>query len=179
MASIISAGTTSGTSLNLSGDTSGVLQLASNGSTTALTISTAQVVTLANALPIASGGTGATSAGTALSNLGGLSGSSSQLVKAWVNFDGTLSSPITPRASFNVSSVTKNSTGDYTINFTTSFANTNYSICGTASANPTYFAQVLSPYPYSTQTTSAMRFRVFGSASTLSDVDLLSIAIFR
>jgi hypothetical protein len=44
MASIISAGTTSGTSLNLSGDTSGVLQLASNGSTTAVTISTAQKV---------------------------------------------------------------------------------------------------------------------------------------
>lgn len=42
MASIISAGTTSGTSLNLSGDTSGVLQLASNGSTTALTIDTNQ-----------------------------------------------------------------------------------------------------------------------------------------
>jgi hypothetical protein len=44
MASIISAGTTSGTSLNLSGDTSGVLQLASNGSTTAVTISTGQQV---------------------------------------------------------------------------------------------------------------------------------------
>ena len=44
MASIISAGTTSGTSLNLSGDTSGVLQLASNGSTTAVTITTGQNV---------------------------------------------------------------------------------------------------------------------------------------
>ena len=44
MASIISAGTTSGTSLNLSGDTSGVLQLASNGSTTAVTIDTSQNV---------------------------------------------------------------------------------------------------------------------------------------
>ena len=44
MASIISAGTTSGTSLNLSGDTSGVLQLASNGSTTAVTIDTSQRV---------------------------------------------------------------------------------------------------------------------------------------
>ena len=44
MASIVSAGTTSGTSLNLSGDTSGVLQLASNGSTTAVTIDTSQNV---------------------------------------------------------------------------------------------------------------------------------------
>ena len=60
MASIISAGTTSGTALNLSGDTSGALQLATNGTTTALSISTAQVVTLTNALLEASGGTGTT-----------------------------------------------------------------------------------------------------------------------
>ena len=44
MASIVSAGTTSGTSLNLSGDTSGVLQLATNGTTTAVTIDTSQNV---------------------------------------------------------------------------------------------------------------------------------------
>jgi hypothetical protein len=44
MASIISAGTTSGTALNMAGDTSGVLQLATNGSTTALTIDTSQNV---------------------------------------------------------------------------------------------------------------------------------------
>jgi len=44
MASIISAGTTSGTALNMAGDTSGVLQLATNGSTTAITIDTSQNV---------------------------------------------------------------------------------------------------------------------------------------
>ena len=53
MASIISAGTTSGTSLNLSGDTSGVLQLASNGSTTAVTINTSQNVGVGIASPTA------------------------------------------------------------------------------------------------------------------------------
>jgi len=42
MASIISAGTTSGTALNMAGDTSGILQLATNGSTTAITIDTSQ-----------------------------------------------------------------------------------------------------------------------------------------
>jgi hypothetical protein len=51
MASIISAGTTSGTSLNLSGDTSGVLQLASNGSTTAVTINTSQNVGIGTTSP--------------------------------------------------------------------------------------------------------------------------------
>jgi hypothetical protein len=53
MASIISAGTTSGTSLNLSGDTSGVLQLASNGSTTAVTIDTSQNVGIGTSSPAA------------------------------------------------------------------------------------------------------------------------------
>jgi hypothetical protein len=51
MASIVSAGTTSGTSLNLSGDTSGVLQLATNGTTTAVTIDTSQNVGIGTSSP--------------------------------------------------------------------------------------------------------------------------------
>ena len=51
MASIISAGTTSGTSLNLSADTSGVLQLATNGTTTAVTINTSQQVGIGTSSP--------------------------------------------------------------------------------------------------------------------------------
>ena len=58
MASSIAAGTTAGTALAFSGDTSGALVLQTNGTTTAVTISTAQVVTLAQPLPVASGGSG-------------------------------------------------------------------------------------------------------------------------
>lgn len=47
------------------------------------------------------------------------------IAKAWVNFNGSPASP-TIRASLNVSSVTKISTGFYTVNFTTAFADTNY-----------------------------------------------------
>lgn len=46
MASIVSAGTTSATALNMSADTSGVLQLASNNGTVALTISTSQAINI-------------------------------------------------------------------------------------------------------------------------------------
>lgn len=53
MASIVSAGTTSATSLNLSADTSGVLQLASNNGTVALTIATNQNVGIGTATPLA------------------------------------------------------------------------------------------------------------------------------
>jgi hypothetical protein len=48
------------------------------------------------------------------------------MCRAWVNFDGT-TSPGTIRASGNVSSVTRNATGDYTINFTTAMPDANYS----------------------------------------------------
>ena len=51
---------------------------------------------------------------------------SAQIAKAWVNFNGTLTGTITPRASYNVSSVTKNGTGDYTVNFTTAMSDANY-----------------------------------------------------
>jgi len=57
--------------LKYSADNTGVLALQTNG-TTAVSISTAQVVTLTNALPVASGGTGATTASAALTNLGAL-----------------------------------------------------------------------------------------------------------
>jgi hypothetical protein len=51
MASIVSAGTTSATALNMSGDTSGVLQLASNNGTVAVTVNTSQNVGVGTASP--------------------------------------------------------------------------------------------------------------------------------
>ena len=48
----------------------------------------------------------------------------SMLCRAWVNFNGT--STVAIRASYNVSSITDNGTGDYTVNFTTAMADANY-----------------------------------------------------
>ena len=56
--STIAAGTTITTSLVNTGDTTGQLVLQTNGTTTAVTIGTNQVVTLAQPLPAGSGGTG-------------------------------------------------------------------------------------------------------------------------
>ena len=53
---------------------------------------------------------------------------SNQICKAWVNFNGT--GTVAIRDSYNVSSITDNSTGQYTINFSNNMANTNY--CGVA-----------------------------------------------
>jgi len=46
--------------------------------------------------------------------------------KAWVNFNGT--STVSIRAQFNVSSITDNGTGDYTVNFTSALSDANYSV---------------------------------------------------
>jgi hypothetical protein len=51
MASTIAAGTTSGTAIAIAGDTSGVLQLQTNGTTAAVTITTAQNVGVGTASP--------------------------------------------------------------------------------------------------------------------------------
>tara|TARA_R110000868_G_scaffold14583_2_gene67659 strand:- start:1035 stop:1403 length:369 start_codon:yes stop_codon:yes gene_type:complete len=48
------------------------------------------------------------------------------LCRAWVNFNGT--GTVAIRASFNVSSITDNGTGDYTVNFTNALSDANYAI---------------------------------------------------
>ena len=50
-------------------------------------------------------------------------------IKAWVNFNGT--GVVAIRASSNVSSITDNGTGDYTVNFATAMSNANYAVTAT------------------------------------------------
>lgn len=64
MASTLIAGNATNSGVSLTGAVDGILEIktGSGAGTTAVTVSTGQVVTLANALPIASGGTGQTTA---------------------------------------------------------------------------------------------------------------------
>jgi hypothetical protein len=48
--------------------------------------------------------------------------------KAWVNFDGTQAAASMIRASGNVTSITDNGTGNYTVNFATAMADANYTV---------------------------------------------------
>jgi hypothetical protein len=50
-------------------------------------------------------------------------------VQAWVNFNGT--GTVAIRASYNVSSITDNGTGDYTVNFTNAMTDANYCVSAT------------------------------------------------
>ena len=54
------------------------------------------------------------------------------IAKAWVNFTGSSG---TINGSFNVSSVTRNSTGDYTVAYTTAMTSANY--CPATALKPT------------------------------------------
>jgi len=56
--------------------------------------------------------------------------------RAWVNFNGT--GTVAIRASGNVSSITDNGTGDYTVNFTTAMPDIDYTVCASGMRNTAY-----------------------------------------
>ena len=100
--------------------------------------------------------------------------------RAWVNFNGN--GVIAIRASANVTSLTDNGVGDYTINITTALPDTNYAaVFGTASNSTTtvqYSAAIRgSTSAVTTKTTTALRIVV--GATSLDDTVEISAAIFR
>jgi hypothetical protein len=105
------------------------------------------------------------------------------LCRAWVNYQGGNGNTSgTINASFNVSSVTANGTGDWTINYTTAMPNANYVVVGnalesTADGNLTSNRSV-NPRRTALLTTSTRIGCVYydGTAVTVNSV---FIAIFR
>jgi hypothetical protein len=101
--------------------------------------------------------------------------------RAWVNFNGTTSSPSTIRASGNVTSVTKNGTGDYTINFTTAMPDANYSIVGTGQRNNTnqVIFSIRGSASYDSLTTTTARIASRDESGNSVDSIAACIAVFR
>ena len=75
------------------------------------------------------------------------------LAKAWVNFNGT--GTVAIREQFNVSSITDNGTGTYTVNFTNAMPDANYAVAFAAedSSNTEGYAFVGLPNPGNRTTT--------------------------
>lgn len=105
-----------------------------------------------------------------------------QACKAWVNFNGT--GTVAIRESYNVSSITDNDTGDYTVNFTTAMPDTNYAVVGSTGTNsngkpPATFNinRERGSGNHVDSTTSAVRI----SVDPVSDGDskYVSVAVFR
>jgi hypothetical protein len=85
--------------------------------------------------------------------------------KAWVNFNGT--GTIAARDSFNVASLTDNGAGDYSVNFSSATANTNYVVLGTK-ANSTVNNDSTIYDQFGSRSVSTVRVTSFES-NTLAD----------
>lgn len=98
-------------------------------------------------------------------------------VVAWVNFNGT--GTIAIRGSFNVSSVTDNGVGDYTVNFTNAIADANYAVAAMCSNNASQSSVVLVDSA-NLPTTTAFRFTA-RNANTAGALDptVLSLVFIR
>ena len=106
--------------------------------------------------------------------------------RAWVNFNGT--GTVAIRASGNVSSITDNAVGNYTVNFTTAMPDANYVVVGTGSGGAgkgaqgiVVFAEALATTnSYSSKTASAVQvLSTDNNTDALNDAFSANIAIFR
>jgi hypothetical protein len=103
-------------------------------------------------------------------------GSENYKCRAWVNFNGT--GTVAIRASGNVSSITDNGTGDYTVNFTTAMPDANYATL--PSVEETGILVVTSANSTFQQTASAARIGVYlGTSNTKYDPDQVNVSVFR
>jgi len=104
--------------------------------------------------------------------------------RAWVNFNGT--GTVAIRGSGNVSSITDNGTGDYTLNFTTAMPDGNYVLSGTA-MHPTFINDHFVSLGDSNgaagtlPSTTSVRFRTMynNSANTPQDCTYVTVMIVR
>ncbi len=101
---------------------------------------------------------------------------------AWVNFNGT--GTVAIRSSYNVSSITDNGTGIYTVNFATALSDANYAVNVTCGGNIKR-AQVgsigqstQSGYTYSASAVSVQNSDPSNTGSPLADVEIVNVAVF-
>jgi hypothetical protein len=94
--------------------------------------------------------------------------------KAWVNFNGP--GTVAIREDYNVSSITDNGTGDYTVNFTNAMANASYALSGSAGSGSSGGAFL----GYcGTPTTTNARIRTSPNLSSLSDYAYVGVCVHR
>jgi len=99
--------------------------------------------------------------------------------RAWVNFDGT--GTVAIRASGNVSSITDNGTGIYTVNFTTAMPDADYSV-GLAGGNSTSNTNVASlggNAQAPNLLTTSVDIICSNIGGTVNDLPYITVSIFR
>lgn len=101
------------------------------------------------------------------------------VAKVWVNFNGT--GTIATRGSHNVSSLTDNATGDYTVNYTTSFSTVNYAVVastGDSSFGTGAATATVQIYTTSSPSTGSCRFYTKDTSSGTYDMSHVMFAAF-
>lgn len=109
-----------------------------------------------------------------------------QLIKAWVVFDGTTSPP-TIRSSFNVASVTKYSTGQYSVTMTNAMTDKNYVVLGsvingtTPAVNGASYVggNDQSGSTPGSQTTTTFNIGTFSNGTSFADFSYINILVMR
>lgn len=100
--------------------------------------------------------------------------------KAWVTFNGT--GTLAENGTYNLTSVTDNGTGNYTINIATDFIDTNYAAVGWARqtlSNATQDAQISGAFPADTKTAGAFQVRSWsGEADAAQDTSEYNVTFF-
>ena len=97
--------------------------------------------------------------------------------KAWAKFDG---SAATVTASYNVSSVTKTSAGQYTITMTNAMSDANYCVFGGCNISGNVTGTVLSIRGSGlTITTSSFMVTATTCANNVQDANLAYVSVFR
>jgi hypothetical protein len=119
------------------------------------------------------------SSGNLLFNSGYGSVATAYGCRAWVNFNGT--GTVAIRASGNVSSITDNGTGNYTINFTTAMPDANYAMTASGVYTTTASDYKLTFYPVATPaTTTTLQVRSTAASSDGAiDAVINCCSIFR
>jgi hypothetical protein len=99
--------------------------------------------------------------------------------KAWVNFNGT--GTVAIRASYNVSSITDNGTGDYTINFTNALVDANYSLVTMSNKSGTRDAIRCCNFITDLASPAAGSCRISHAFVTGTPIDssIITVAVFR
>jgi hypothetical protein len=178
MANIITAGNSSNGGTAISTDTSGTLNIVtgSGSGVTAMSIDASQNVAMTASQTVAGNL-------TVTGSITGGSISTSNSLRAWVNFNGT--GTVAIRASFNVTSITDNGTGDYTVNFTNAMTDANYAVVTSGQFDQTNTSSsaavfsVIARYSTALSTSSTRITYSAGASASNADGTTLCVSVFR
>jgi hypothetical protein len=93
--------------------------------------------------------------------------------KAWVNFNGT--GTVAIRAFYNVSSITDNGLGNYNVNFTNAFSDTNYAVTtGCQAVGSNLFTAFVDNF-----TVGSFRIVTVDTNNDTTDTPIVCVSVFR